>query len=218
MHGKTLQLVAHGIGGLLSRCFVEREDGKQIVSHLILLGTPNGGSPWPTVKSWITPLLGLGLNSLVSMIWPAKLIGKLLGTDKKKPGVLSRAIQGVDTTFRQIQPGSELLKSLEAAPDPGIPYTIIAGNTSVAPDAAEADREDGSSRLSRLLKKVSRKGTALAFLQQPNDMFSSVYSIKNIKTDRSPQVEIVEAACDHFSYFSSDAGREALSKALAEEQ
>ena len=215
-HGKILHIVAHGIGGLIARCFVEREGGNQIASKLVLLGAPNGGSPWPTIRSWVTPLLSLGLNSLIGAIWPAKVLEKLVkkDQDEKKPGLISRATQGIDTTFNQIQPGSELLKLLDASQDPGIPYTIIAGNSSVAPGADEADREDGSSRLSRLLKKVTRKGAALAFLRQPNDMFASVHSMRSIAADRSPQVEIIEAACDHFTYFSSEAGRKALSNAL----
>jgi triacylglycerol esterase/lipase EstA (alpha/beta hydrolase family) len=40
------------MGGLISRWFIEREGGNQIVNHLIMLGTPNGGSPWARVEDW----------------------------------------------------------------------------------------------------------------------------------------------------------------------
>ena len=37
-HGKTLHIVAHSMGGLVSRWFIEREGGKDIVNHLIHAG------------------------------------------------------------------------------------------------------------------------------------------------------------------------------------
>jgi hypothetical protein len=54
----------------------------------------------------------------------------------------------------------------------------------------------------------------LAFLKQPNDMFSSLHSITQIETNRSPKIDVVQAGCDYFTYFRSEAGLEALSKAL----
>jgi hypothetical protein len=44
-HGKTLHVVAHSMGGLVSRWFIEREGGNQVIQRLVMLGTPNGGSP-----------------------------------------------------------------------------------------------------------------------------------------------------------------------------
>lgn len=43
--GKQLDIVAHSMGGLVSRYFIEREDGAAIVRKLVMVGTPNGGSP-----------------------------------------------------------------------------------------------------------------------------------------------------------------------------
>ena len=76
-HGKTLDIAAHSMGGLVSRWFIEREGGNQIVRRLVMLGTPNGGSPWPRVFDWATVALGLGLNHLTAIPWPASVVGGL---------------------------------------------------------------------------------------------------------------------------------------------
>ena len=59
-HGKNLHIVAHSMGGLISRWFIEREGGNAIAQHLIMLGTPNAGSPWSTVEDWAVTMLGIG--------------------------------------------------------------------------------------------------------------------------------------------------------------
>ena len=209
-HDKTLHVVAHGIGGLIARWWIEKEGGHDVVQHLIMLGTPNGGSPWPTLKTWVTSVIGLGLNSLTWLALPLKVLGQLL-----------KAAQGIDTTLQQIQSGSDLLKELDQSSVPGIPYTILAGNTSIIPAALETDVDKKSSRLERLLaslapKKVSQSLASLAFLREPNDMFASVHSMKNIAADRSPQPVIQEVACDHLSYFSDPASLKAIAKSLGE--
>ncbi len=62
-HGKTLDIAAHSMGGLVSRWFIEREGGNQVVRRLVMLGTPNGGSPWPKVVDWATVALGARAQS-----------------------------------------------------------------------------------------------------------------------------------------------------------
>ena len=77
-HDKVLHIVAHSMGGLVARWFIEREAGNQIVNHLIMLGTPNAGSPWPTVQAWVTTALAIGLNSLSTLAFPVKMLGSLM--------------------------------------------------------------------------------------------------------------------------------------------
>jgi hypothetical protein len=50
------------MGGLVSRSFIEQGNGNEVVSHLIMVGTPNNGSPWATVHDLATTLLSFGLN------------------------------------------------------------------------------------------------------------------------------------------------------------
>ncbi|MEM9926475.1 MAG: hypothetical protein AAF915_22435 [Cyanobacteria bacterium P01_D01_bin.50] len=52
------------MGGLISRTFIEEERRNQIVQHLVMLGTPNAGSPWIQIQNWAFTALGIGLNQL----------------------------------------------------------------------------------------------------------------------------------------------------------
>lgn len=206
-HGKTLHVVAHSMGGLVARWFIEREGGNRVVQRLVLLGTPSAGSPWPSVQGWATTALGIGLNSLATVAWPVKALGTLLG-----------AIETIDQTLDQMMPGSDFLKSLQASADPGIPYTIIAGNTSLRREVLEPGQEQG--RLQRLLSKLApqqllHSTTGLAFFGQPNDIAVSVQSIGAVPRDRTPAPEVHEVSCDHITYFSTAAGLNALAHALA---
>ena len=126
-HGKTLHIVAHSMGGLVSRWFIEREGGNAVVQHLVMLGTPNAGSPWPTIQDWAIAAIGLGLNGLTTIAWPAKVLGSLVA-----------AVETIDDALDQMEPGSDFLRGLASSPDPGIPYTVLAGNTSVIPAAMKA--------------------------------------------------------------------------------
>ena len=113
------------MGGLVSRWFIEREGGNRVVRRLIMLGTPNGGSPWPRVQDWATTALAVGLNELSKVIWPASVLAGLV-----------QAVEAVDVTLDQMMPDSGFLRDLHASPDPKIPYLMIAGNTSLIPASA----------------------------------------------------------------------------------
>jgi hypothetical protein len=97
-----------------------------------------------------------------------------------------------------MKPGSPFLRSLANLGDPQVPYTILAGNTSLA---SAADGE----RVRRLLKKVLHRTASVAFLLEPNDVAVSVTSIESVSRVREPKPENRVVACDHMSYFSSEA-------------
>ena len=193
-HGKELHIVAHSMGGLVSRWFIEREGGNKIVNHLIMLGTPNAGSPWATVQDWAIILLTFGLNSLSTVALPVKILGNLVAT-----------LEMIDISLDQMQPESDFLKSLAASPEPGIPYTIIAGNNLM---------ESATEKLQRLAQKLRHKSIDLVFFNQSNDIAVTVNSIKNVNVARVPQPQIQEISCNHINYFSDLAGLNALKTAL----
>ena len=58
----------------VSRWFIERERGNRAVRRLLMLGTPNGGSPWPNVVDWATTAMAVGLNELSKVAWPAAVL------------------------------------------------------------------------------------------------------------------------------------------------
>lgn len=196
-HGKIIHIIAHSMGGLVSRWFIEREGGNQIVQHLVMLGTPNAGSPWSTVHAWATTSLAIGLNGLSTVAWPLMLLGSLLG-----------ATEIIDVSLDQMEPNSEFLKALAANADPEVLYTIIAGNTSIIPTLA------ASGKLERLMQKLFGKVVDLPFFGQPNDIAVTVQSIKSVSIERVPQPKCYEVACDHLTYFNHEAGLRALALAL----
>lgn len=206
-HSKTLHVIAHSMGGLVCRWFIEREGGDSVVQHLVMLGTPNAGSPWPTIQDWATAAIGLGLNGLTTTVWPAKVLGALI-----------TAAETIEVALDEMKPGSKLLGSLAAGSDPGIPYTVLAGNTSVIPAATKPEAAQVRSRIERLfgclrLRPWLYKTASVAFFGQPNDVAVSVESISNLPTTRR-QVIRREVACDHMSYFTTEAGLHALADAL----
>ncbi|MEL7242985.1 MAG: caspase family protein [Cyanobacteria bacterium J06573_2] len=196
-HGKKLQIIAHSMGGLVSRWFIEREGGNKIVNHLIMLGTPNAGSPLAIIESWAIILLTLGLNSLSTVALPVKLLGNLLAT-----------IETIDVSLDQMEPGSDFLKTLAASPDPGIPYSIIAGNNSIF------SANNNNENLQQIIQKLGIKVRNLAFFNQPNDDCVSVSSITSVNSNRNPQPQIYQTGSNHMSYFSDAEGLKAIATAL----
>jgi pimeloyl-ACP methyl ester carboxylesterase len=193
--GRSLKIVAHSMGGLISRWYIEKLGGNTAIDKLVMLGTPNAGSPWPNVQAWATGMLGVGLNALGTGFWPVRIIGGLLGL-----------IEKVDTNLDEMTPGSGILKALAdpATPDPGVPYIIIAGDVT--------QNTEKQAVLERLLKRL---GTVALFSSQPNDIAVLNSSIVSVNTNRNPKpLTPASVACDHMSYFGSVEGIQALEQAL----
>lgn len=203
-HGKTLHIVAHSMGGLISRWFIEREGGNQIVQHLVMLGTPNGGSPWPAVEDWAITALSLGLNSLTNIFWPAKILGYLVSVVEK-----------IDVALDQMQPGSTFLQNLYQSRDPGIPYTVIAGNTSLI-SPLNTERKTVIENLIARLKSLNllHLATSPLFFGKDNDIAVSVENILHLPQGRVPLAKTREVPCEHLTYFSTEAGLKTLAELL----
>ncbi|AFY42287.1 caspase family protein [Nostoc sp. PCC 7107] len=210
-HKKQLHIVAHSMGGLISRTFIEKEGGNRIVQHLVMLGTPNAGSPWPNIQDLAFAFLGIGLNQLSSVIWPTKIIAALVAF-----------LELNDRALDQMNPESSFIQSLSTNPDPGVKYTIIAGDRSIRPEALQTEPGRKSSQIQRLIQKLfgsTVDGVVdLVFLQQANDIAVTLESIKSVSLNRTPQPRIIlpDTACDHLTYFTSQHGLEALVTALCD--
>jgi len=202
-HGKTLHVVAHSMGGLVARWFIEREGGEHVVNHLVMCGTPNNGSPWPTLHDYATVALSFGLNGLTTVAWPAAVLTGLV-----------EGLELVDNALDQMNPGSDFLKNLAASPKPAVPYSIIAGNTALVAAALEKDQA-GASLFDRLWQRLKPKPwlhtvTAPLFFGQPNDIAVTVESIRQAPMGD----QALEVACDHLTYFSTKEGLELLAQLL----
>ncbi|KAF3889829.1 MULTISPECIES: caspase family protein [Nostocales] len=205
-HGKELHIVAHSMGGLIARWFIEQEGGNQVVQHLVMLGTPNAGSPWPSIQDWVFTALSFGLNQLSAVVWPTRIVAVLL-----------ELLENNDLSLEQMHPESEFFKAIALSEDPHVPYTIIAGDRSLISGISEEKSGQLHRLMQKLFGKAVDKAIDLAFFQQPNDLAVSLASITSVTSDRTPPPRILEpyTACDHVTYFTVPSGLAALSEALS---
>ena len=177
-----------------------------MVRRLTMLGTPNGGSPWPSVEDWATTALAVGLNGLSMVLWPASVLAGLV-----------QAIEAVDVTLDQMVPNSGFLKDLYASPDPKVPYVMVAGDTSMIPGATgDVERR---LKLRRLLAKLRSDRTIYDvadhfFGRSQNDVAVSLESMGYLAEGRISPCEVRTVACDHLSYFHNPDGLKTLATIL----
>jgi pimeloyl-ACP methyl ester carboxylesterase len=195
--GKRLTLLVHSMGGLVSRWLIEREGGNKVVDHLVMFGTPNNGSPFGQVDSARTlssVLTTLAINTFpVLAPFGAALLSLLVRSKKVTP------------TLEQMNPGSEFIKTLNASDDPGVPYTILAGDV-------RDYREESEQFFARLIAKVG-SGALFDMLYQGagHDIAVSDDSIRGVTDSRNPPPRKAVVACHHLNYFVSAAGLKAMS-------
>ena len=206
-HGKELTIVAHSMGGLVARWFIEKEGGSEVVSHLIQLGTPNLGSPWSNVYEMGSTLLARAING-ASFIQPYLVPLSFLGRFTR---------QFFKTLEQMHEKDSEFIKKLNDSTDPGIPYSIIAGNTQLIPVKLE---EKQNTLLKKLLARFKKRGhydaLDLFLFKRPNDIAVARDSVLGItgKEGRGIVPTEFEVPCDHLSYFGTPESLEALIKAI----
>lgn len=194
--GKRLTLLVHSMGGLVSRWFIEREGGNQVVDHLVLCGTPNHGSPFGQfdgARKILSLLTGLSLNYVPVLVPFSSAVMLLLNRSKR-----------VTPTLEQMDPDSDFIRTLNASPDPGIPYTILAGDV-------DAYQEPSDAFFARMLDKAGKGPLFDAlFAHQRNDIAVAVPSILGVGPGRAVAPVVRNVACHHLNYFVSAPGQAAL--------
>jgi pimeloyl-ACP methyl ester carboxylesterase len=112
---RRLALVAHSMGGLLSRMVIEDPDTAEVgnIDKLIMVATPNHGSNLARVP--------------VSFdIWQNWLDGK---PDTVKTVLFESVLDGLNEARLDLQPESELLARLNGLPrNPDVSYSLLLGN------------------------------------------------------------------------------------------
>ncbi|KNZ33910.1 MAG: hypothetical protein AD742_04125 [Methylibium sp. NZG] len=197
---KHLTLLVHSMGGLVSRWFIEREGGNRLVDHLVMCGTPNNGSPFGKVedaRKIINVLTGLAANFVPALLPFSAPLLFLMNRSKK-----------VTPTLMQMDSESAFIQQLNASADPGILYTILAGDV-------EAYEEPSDALFAKLLTKTGQSALFdVLFSQKANDIAVSIESITRVggapARARTPQTQ--QVACHHLNYFISQAGQAALGK------
>lgn len=195
---KTVTILAHSMGGLVSRWAIEQEQANEFVDALILAGTPNNGSNFgkiESLRSFSVIVLDLALNFLPNLIPFAASALKVL-----------KAPTQVLITLGEMNPGSDILEKLNASKDPGVPYFIVGG------DATLYETEEEG--FGKLMEKLELKVGDLINKGQKHDIAVELDSIFNLGVEgwanRSPQPRILTPLCHHLNYFHSPTGMEAL--------
>ncbi len=195
-HNKKLVIVAHSMGGLVSRWLIEKEGGAAMVSHLVMYGTPNNGTPWADVRDMAQAIITYGVNGaafLQPWFFILSGVGKLAG--------------GTQITLKEMDADTGIYAKLnDGNNDPGIGYTIISGNTQdIIPDYLKT-----ASLISRILSKTKRGSYKLldtVLFRKPNDIAASVESVRSIPGSEKWKIKPSRhtVACDHLTYFSTQA-------------
>ncbi len=193
---KKLTLLTHSMGGLVGRWFIEREGGNTMVDHLVMCGTPNQGSPFGKIdaaRKILNVLTGVAMNYVPALIPFNGAIIFLLNRSKK-----------ITPTLEQMNSSSEFITTLNSSGDPGIRYTLLAGDV-------EAYQEPSDQFFQQLLAKAG-KGFVFSALfgSGAHDLAAGVESVLGIAGSRNPMPKRGNVACHHLNYFVSEAGQKAL--------
>ena len=121
-------------------------------------------------------------------------------------------------TLDELQPGSEILATLAEGQHPGVPYTLIAGNTTRI-------ATDGENELKAQLRQTLHRLLSTPFFGEANDLWGSVKSARSLfspsphpqtpqPTAQKSPIHLQEIGYDHLSYFHDSAGLTALATAV----
>ncbi|MFQ5632666.1 MAG: esterase/lipase family protein, partial [bacterium] len=200
---KKLTILAHGMGGLVARWLIEQDGGNDFVDHLVMCGTPNEGTPFGNIDK-ARKLMGL-VTTVAMSTFPA-----LAGFGGAIIGILNRSKE-FTPTLEEMNTGSDFMKSLKRSDDPGVAYTLLAGDIN-------GFEETSDDLFKKLLDKASKSAVFdMIFSKNPHDMLATIDSIKGISTSRKPAPKAQTIACHHLNYFTSDAGLAALATMFDEQ-
>lgn len=191
---ERIDVLAHSMGGLVTRYMLEHVDNPPTVTKVVLAGTPHQGSPWPRVQDWASTMIALGLN-VAPPGFTSTIIGALVGV-----------IEKVDDGLDQMRSDSKLIEQLATGPGPRISYDLLTGTRSIS--LAQAD---GLFSKLQLLKMIDAK--VLKMFGGPNDIAVSVTSSGGVPDlPVAPRRRPVD--CNHMSYFVSPVSIEVLNELL----
>ncbi|CAA9427168.1 MAG: hypothetical protein AVDCRST_MAG64-3240, partial [uncultured Phycisphaerae bacterium] len=119
-NAKPVMVIGHSMGGLVARHYVEGPAFRGDVDRLLMLGTPNSGSSW---TGWR---------------WATEWHSQYKTCQREGNWTWSRLTDdGNGEAARDLQPGSEFLKSLNARPRrEGVRYTVVAGDRNAVREVA----------------------------------------------------------------------------------
>jgi pimeloyl-ACP methyl ester carboxylesterase len=190
-HGKQFHIVAHSMGGLVSRWFIERRSGKDVVNQLVMLGTPNAGSAIPALHDSFQTLFTMLVNGVPFLnAWSTPI------------SWLGKAVETAMVTVKQQIPNSPFFQQLNESPDAGVPYRIIVGNTQLLL-TPKKDVEGTFSKIYQHFKSRKMFAVSDTFFGEANDMVVPDASIGSAGLQKNVKIEVIPAY--HFNYFVPEA-------------
>jgi hypothetical protein len=194
--GKELTIVAHSMGGLISRYMIEHLDGHQFVDKLIMAGTPNGGSKLGSVPDAIGNM-NLLLSLAVNFTPPN--IGIIL---KRIKSVLAFSKDHLMISLAEMNEGSDFIKSLknQAPSNNPVKYGVIAGSLEMYLKVHPEQK--------KLMEKIIIQ-IGQTLYQQDNDTAVSIEKILDVSYLQQQTVP-----CHHLNYFTIPESVQELEKMI----
>lgn len=162
------------------------------MTHLVMLGTPNNGTPWADVRDMADTLLTYAINGAAALKpWMFILSG------------IGKLVTGVQVTIKQMDAKTGIYGILNTGAAPEIPYTVIMGNTR----QIIVNYEGTSNLVSKLFRRVKKHGVYdaldLLLFKKANDIAVTDESISTLTTTTTWKNKplVHEVACDHLNYF-----------------
>ncbi|MDX1907691.1 MAG: caspase family protein [Bacteroidia bacterium] len=183
-----IDMVAHSMGGLVTRWMIEREGGHQFISRVLLCGVPNQGSGLAELASWrdtAITFLSYAMNVpflKIYLSWTQGLVEALRFTQQ-----LTRSLEDMHPER------STFLQELNAQPEPQIPYILLTGSLMKVEDSRR-------NWLDQLRVRVIRKGASW-FLDGEHDMAVTVKSGRAEGVTLSAADRQDTVPCLHVEYF-----------------
>ena len=200
--GKTFDILAHSMGGLVSRYMIEyTREGDGLVDNLFMFGTPNGGSVFgdiPAFRDKLTGLLTIGLN--YGKLWLGT-IGIALDYFNKfligtRPLTVTLAQMSTEGDFIDRLVNSEVKVQTK--------YTVVAGDIT---DYQSLDDAFFTKLMDAILLKIGNVAN-----DEANDIAVMVEDIRAIP--ESIGALKYDACCHHMNYFEEGEGLRILKEIM----
>jgi len=196
MPGIKVDLFAHSMGTMITRCMVELWGGDAFVNRCFLAGPPNSGTRLAELKKFVPWVTTLALNN--AAWWTPAAIG---GWSLQK-----LAEDGV--AVEDLRPNAPILHDLNHSTKPvTTPYFILVGqnNKPLHLDATAWER---------LKQKVlGSVDVALdTFFSDQNDLVIAVQSMMGVRNGQYPAglLKTAQVNCTHFEYFTNEQSQQQL--------
>jgi len=192
--GVHLDVIAHSMGCLVSRCMIELHAGQAFVDRLVIAGPPNKGTTLATVARAPAKIAEFLLDILLS--------GAVPGSAAVAAGLLKAADEtGLGFQDIQAEPLSATVEHLDKSPHPAtVKYLVLAGIFDLASGGAQ------QVRLARLARKVLGSAPNELFFGEPNDLVIGQHSMENVRQAQRGLIDaglitVAHVPCSHAHYF-----------------